>query len=693
MKRFAALMLALPATGYSISDSDLWDLSLAELMNVQITRVATGSPAPLNRAAAIVTIITSDDLRRTGARDIEDALMSVPGLYVGRSEQGYAPTYIFRGIYGSLNPQALLMINGFPQKSLPTGNKGNVWGGMPVEAVDRIEVIRGPGSALYGADAFAGVINVITKTSKDIDGTQVGVRGGSFNTYDAWVQYGGNVADWDVMFSLEAGTTDGHKEIIDSDAQTQFDEQFAGIPGYSPISNAPGPINTGYDNLDLYLDLNRDSWRIRFGYQFRNNLQSGDGVAGSLDPGSSYREDILNFDMSYSRDVWNDDLSLVSQISTYYAAQKPLEDNMLFPEGAFVNTFPDGYIGNPGNKEIQITLQQFFVYNGWDSHRLRLAVGATFGDVYETTEEKNFELDLVTPKPEGLVDVSDTDEVWLPEEDRTLYFLSLQDEWQIEKDWQLVLGARYDHYSDFGDTVNPRLALVWATTEAWTTRLLYGRAFRAPSFSELYIISNPVVLGNPDLDPEVIDTYELAFHHQLGVGSSYGFNFFYYKIKDMILYEPTGVGIDLVAANVGKRDGRGVEFELSQPLSDSVKLVANYSYQESTNTNLDDDVGFAPNNQSYAQLDWAVNSDWHANVEMHWFGRIQRDPLDDRPAVKSGSVWNLTVRRMNLWQGVELALNVRNLLDKDVRSPSWTRIENDYPAPGRNGNVTLRYAF
>ncbi len=695
MKRFTAAMLAtaLPGSGFCDSDSNLWDLTLAQLMNIQVTRVATGNPAPLNRAAAIVTVITAEELTRTGARNIEDALMAVPGLYVGRTEPGFAPTYIFRGIYGSLNRQALLMINGFPQKSLPLGNKANVWGGMPVEAVQRIEVIRGPGSALYGADAFAGVINVVTKTSQDIDGTQAGFRGGSFNTYDAWLQYGGKAADWDVMFSLEAGTTDGQKDVIEADAQTQFDEQFAGIPGYTPVSNAPGPMHTGYDNVDLRLEASREAWRVRFGYQNRNNLQTGDGLAGALDPSSLYRADIANVDVSYSQDAWENDLSLVSQLSAYYAAQKPLADNYLFPRGAFAGTFPDGYIGNPGNKEIQITLQQYAVYSGWAQHRLRLGIGATYGDVYETTEEKNFETDLVTPKPEGLVDVSDTDEVWLPETDRTLYFLSLQDEWQLHPNWQFVLGARYDHYSDFGDTVNPRLALVWATTEAWTTRLLYGRAFRAPSLSELYTISNPVGLGNPDLDPEVIDTYELAFNHQLGSDSAYGFNFFHYKIRDMILYEPAANGIDQVATNVGERSGRGAEFELNQQLSDQLSLNANYSYQEATNTRLHDDVGFAPNNQSYAALNWQVNSAWQANLEMHWFGRIQRAPLDDRPPVKSASVWNLTLRRINLWQGAELTFNLRNMFDKDWRNPSWTRVEYDYPAPGRNGSITLRYAF
>lgn len=697
MKRVTTLLLAgtLSTNALSQSGAELWDLSLAELMDVQITRVATGSPTPLNRAAAIVTVITAEDLRSMGARDIEDALMSVPGLYVGRSEQGYAPTYIFRGIYGSLNPQALLMINGFPQKSLPTGNKGNVWGGMPVEAIKRIEVIRGPGSALYGADAFAGVINIITKTSEDIDGIQVGVRGGSFNTYDAWVQYGGQVSEWDVMFSLEAGTTDGHKETIESDAQTQFDQDFAAIPvpDYEPISNAPGPINTGYDNVDLRLDVSRDEWRVRFGYQNRDNLESGDGVAGSLDPNSSYKSEIGNLDVSYSTDTMGDDLTLVSQISAYYASQEPQANNILFPEGAFVGAYPNGYIGNPGNKEIQFTLQQYGIFSGWDSHRIRVAAGATFGDVYETTEEKNFEVDLVTPKPDGLVDVSDTDEVWLPEEDRTLYFFSLQDEWQVNDNWQLVSGVRYDHYSDFGDTINPRLALVWQTTDYWTTRLLYGRAFRAPSLSELYIISNPVVLGNPDLDPEVIDTYELAFHHQLGAGSFYSFNFYYYKIKDMIQYESTGVGIDLVAANVGERNGRGVELEFGHEVNDDLKFSANYSYQESNNLAANDDVGFAPNNQAYARADWTFTSNWHANVEMHWFGQIQREPLDDRPAVKSDSVWNLALRRTNLWKGCELAINLRNVFDSQWRSPSWTRVEYDYPAPGRNGDITVRYTF
>jgi iron complex outermembrane receptor protein len=78
-----------------------------------------------------------------------------------------------------------MLVNGLPVTTSFAGNRGNVWGGLPIENVARIEVIRGPGSALYGADAFAGVINIITKTAADINGSQFGVRAGSFGSGDA----------------------------------------------------------------------------------------------------------------------------------------------------------------------------------------------------------------------------------------------------------------------------------------------------------------------------------------------------------------------------------------------------------------------------------------------------------------------------------------------------------------------------
>src|SRR4030067_365506 len=154
-------------------------------------------------------------------------------------------SYGFRGIATKNNPQVLMLVNGIPITNVLWGDRGEVWGGMPLENVALIEVIRGPGSALYGADAFSGVINVITKTSADIKGTEYGLRAGSFNSRDAWILHGGKLGNLDAAFYLGAGKTDGQKGIIQQDAQTAWDGILA-----TNVSRAPGPINAERKAMD-----------------------------------------------------------------------------------------------------------------------------------------------------------------------------------------------------------------------------------------------------------------------------------------------------------------------------------------------------------------------------------------------------------------------------------------------------------
>jgi len=134
--------------------------------------IATGSRLPITRAPAIATVITATDIERIGARDLDEVLETVPGLHVSVSPAAYAPVYTIRGIRQTLvNPQVLMLVNGIATKTAFSGDRGIVWGGFPIENIERIEAIRGPGSALYGADAFSGVINIITKSAQDIAGT------------------------------------------------------------------------------------------------------------------------------------------------------------------------------------------------------------------------------------------------------------------------------------------------------------------------------------------------------------------------------------------------------------------------------------------------------------------------------------------------------------------------------------------
>jgi iron complex outermembrane receptor protein len=221
----------------------------------------------VGKAPAVASVITAEDIKAIGATDIDEALETVPGLHVARSNIGYNPIYSFRGISSQLNQQVLLMINGIPITHAYAGDRSLMWGGMPVQAIARIEVVRGSGSAVYGADAAAGVINIITKTKQDINGTEVGGRFGSFGTYDGWAMHGDTWAGFDVAAMVEYHDTAGQKSIVDIDLQSQFDNS----PLNTHASRAPGPVSLSRNNLDARLDLSRGSWRWRGGLQQRSN--------------------------------------------------------------------------------------------------------------------------------------------------------------------------------------------------------------------------------------------------------------------------------------------------------------------------------------------------------------------------------------------------------------------------------------
>lgn len=216
--------------------------------------LATGSQQPIARAPSVATVITAQDIAAMGATDLDQALASVPGLHVSMTYLAMNPIYGFRGIATQQNPQVLMLVNGIPITNVFWGDRSQLWGGMPLENVARIEVIRGPGSALYGADAFSGVINVITKTAAQIRGTEYGLRAGSFNTRDAWIQHGGKLGDLDAAFYLRAGDTDGSQGIVRQDAQTVWDGIFG-----TTASLAPGSINSTRKTLDARAELSLDA--------------------------------------------------------------------------------------------------------------------------------------------------------------------------------------------------------------------------------------------------------------------------------------------------------------------------------------------------------------------------------------------------------------------------------------------------
>lgn len=678
---FCALsMLACAGTAFAqVSEEE--ELALAYGDKSFVT-IATGTRMPAARAPAVASVITAEDIKALGATDLDEVLETVPGLHVARGTATNTPVYVIRGVHRDKNPQVLMLVNGVPVTTSFAGNRGDVWGGLPLENVSRIEVIRGPGSALYGAEAFAGVINITTKGAMDIAGTQYGVRAGSFGSRDAWVLHGGSLGTLDVAAYFRVGTTAGAKRTVTADAATPLG-----------VSHAPGPLNDNRDAIDGALDLAYDKWQLRVGYKERDDVGSGSGIASALDPAGNNYSERLTADLTYRdrRFATNWDFSAQASFMRY----KEFSDLVLFPAGANLGggAFAAGMIGNPYKWEQHERLNASGSYSGFERHDLRLGAGVAKDDLFKTRETKNFQPGVLPFTPIGtgsladVTDVSDTAPFLRPHQRMVRYWF-VQDQWRLAKDWTLTAGLRRDHYSDVGRTTNPRLALAWEAAYNLTARLMHGTAFRAPSFTELYNINNPVLIGTPGLTPEKVKTTEAALSWQASRQLQLGVNVFRYQMRDIIQLVGT------TYQNTGKQTGRGMEFESAWDATRQLRLSGNYSRQRSIDDASGEDAGLAPRDRIYLRADWRFKAGWAANAQLNAVGERRRAPGDTRTALRGYNTVDLTLRTDKGSKGWDFAASLRNLFDVDAREPSPVgTLPGDFPLPGRSIRLQVTHSL
>ncbi|MCJ8271494.1 MAG: TonB-dependent receptor plug domain-containing protein [Psychrosphaera sp.] len=260
--------------------------------------ISTGTKKSLAKAPSVASVITAKQIKAMGARTLSDVLSTVPGVNLSNSGQISSQKYFIRGIFSLDNPHPLFLVNGTPNSSVIRGDRSAVVPTFPVGSIARIEVIRGPGSALHGADAFAGVINIITKGVGDIDGTIFGTRFGSFDTQDVWTNMAFEMGEVEMAFSVDYTTTQGHKEIIDADVQTTLDDIFG-----TNASLAPGPVNMGYRAFDTRFDLVYKDFNLKIGFQDRDNVGTGKGGATALDPHGKLGSERLQINLNYLNNI------------------------------------------------------------------------------------------------------------------------------------------------------------------------------------------------------------------------------------------------------------------------------------------------------------------------------------------------------------------------------------------------------
>ena len=663
-------------------------LPLEELMEQKVS-ISTQSEQSIGKAPSVVSVITADDIRATGATNLADVLQSVPGIHVRYQQFAFRPLISFRG---TNDKQTLIMVDGAPISDL-MWRAGIFWKGLPTSMIDRVEIIRGPGSALFGTDASAGVINVITKVAGKIVGNEFGVRGGSDDTQSAWMQYGGEWNGFDVAMTADLFRTDGHDPFIRSDAQTRLDNDPIIA---SSASLAPADAEYGWKNADLRLSLARDNWRLQLDYSEHDDLETGMTGAGALDPVTKGDDSRFNVALLYDDLQFSADWGVKAQLRYRHIDYSSGDGFQEWPPGHIdpdtLGLYPGGVLSQWESAEHGVSGETSGLYRGIEGHALTIGAGFRWQDIYRVEQRVNSGVDgngALLPPGGPLVDISDSPYAFAPEKDRTITYAYLQDVWTISDQLELTAGARFDHNSDYGDSFNPRVALVWNTTDTVTTKFLYGQAFRAPYFQELYAETS-FSLPNPDLDPERSETWELALSYMPRKDIRLGMNLYRYEQRDFIrLLEVPGLP-KLQYQNSGEYDVNGLEFEAWWQPREDLSVSANYAYNDP------DDSEFrafgSPRQQAYLRLDWQFSPDWNWNIQSNWIGEVERNRGDVRSDLDDYLLTDSTLRYAGI-RGWEFAVSVRNLFDEDARDATSSRIPNDLPLQGRSFYVEARYAL
>ncbi len=638
---------------------------------------ATKRQLSIREAPAIATVVDADEIRNMGARNLTDILKMVPGIGVSINEHGVL-MYEVRGIRTTLSEKVLVMIDGHPLNRNYVGSAlAYVFDDLSVEKISRVEIIRGPGSALYGANAFLAVINIITKNVSDAEGTVVTATAGSFDTGKLNILSGKTFASGLQLFgSADYLKTDGYQPVIEQDM----------LSG-TGFSQAPGSADTSLKKTDVFLKADYGDWSYE-GLYIGKRRGPYVGFQYTLTDDNCWEIDNFSNEVSYRRAFSNRLNSLFKLYLDQFEQDARLD---ILPDG--FPGFPEGMIGQPLLKDRTLGGELQLDYDiTMDNH-------AIFGLMYE--ELRQFDVrhltnfDPLTGAPlDSFQDISSWGN-FNRNANREIWAAYLQDEWRLRKDLNLTAGLRYDKYSDFGDTANPRAAVVWSFSPDGELKLLYGKAFRAPNFVELYNANNPVIVGNPNLKPEEIQTYETGLTFRPTDRLTFNIDYFFSEIDNLIVWDSSTTPAEYV--NRGRVEVDGVEVMLAgrYTLENYWDLV--YTYQNPRDADTGQRLPNVPTHRAKLGANYKIYRYLSSHADLLWTGPRPRVTGDPRPDMPSYYTVDVALIGKNFVKDVEMRVSIHNLFNQAYSDPDTSGADqfvvDDFPREGIAAMVDLSYRF
>jgi iron complex outermembrane receptor protein len=631
-------------------DADLTALPLEQLMALEVYS-ASKFTQRASEAPSSVTVLTAADIRAYGWRTLADALRSVRGLYVS-----YDRNYSYLGAHGFLRPgdyntRFLLQIDGnrvndAVYDQAPLGAEFP----LDLELVERIEYVPGPGSSIYGANAFFGVINVITRRAQDLEGSNASVSGGQGGARRASASHGwrdGAGIDW--LLSASRYKTDG-RDLFYADYAGDGSDGVARGLDYESGSR-------------LYAKATRGAWTATLLHAERDKgVPTASFSQAFNDPRSRTIDD-----QTYADLAWHGALGARAELDArlYWGAYETLGDYVTDNELRTLNR--DLSTGRWWGGELRALAAA-------GGHKL--LAGLDFEDDYRL-RLLNFDLE---PAQSYL------------EQNRQGRRIGLyvQDQVALTPTLLLNAGLRYDHHPGSGGVFNPRLALVRQWDVATTVKAMYGSAYRAPNLYERFyqVPGAGGQLANPALGRERIRSSELALVRQLAGNRRLTVSAFRNEVSGLIAAVNTGELPMFI--NAGTAVARGIELEYEQNWANSARLRASYTWQRVRQDGAGDGVNTPP---QLAKLNLALPlaGVWRAGVEAQYVG--QRQMIQGG---RSGAhlLANLNLYSQRLTRHCDVALAAYNLFDRRYADPAAEEHrQNAIAQDGRRLQLKLTLAY
>lgn len=574
---------------------DLLDLSLEELLAQEVTSVAKKSRR-IGDSAAAVTVITQDDIRRSSARTVPDLLRMVPGMEIAEV-QSSATSVSARGFTSRFAANLLVMVDGAAIYS--TSISGMFWDQalIPLQDIERIEVIRGPGGTLWGSNSINGIVNIITKQSVDTQGLRLDA---SIGTFDARGEFGFGSRLTDNLGFRVYGDYRQTKGLQGPDGDIPNNNWKGGLAGvrfdYAPSAN---------DSIVMLAEYSEGRFKERF-------------VDVSLDPTNPG----INIQIQHNK---------FRSMHTLARWKHEVSDNFDFTV--------QGYYNNLMRTEFGATI---------DRHLYDTSVEGRW--LINKTHEVNFGVSGRISKDE----IGSTFSLSMPKPSNTDRWLTgyIQDDISIIPDrLRLTIGSKFEENNFTGTEIQPSARLFYRANPEFAAWASVSRAVRTPLLIQREMVANVTLIrnlpgfstpvpvnasfyGSPNAKAEEVISYEIGFRGGLGKGWSYDVAAFYSDYSKLVSANlvsqtpiivppypyPVGVQIDNMVGNSGSGKSKGIEALVSGTVTDWWDITASYSY-------LDLDVKTKANSYLLAGTGTSPNHQLRFNSSMNFSDNISLDTM------------------------------------------------------------------